>query len=91
MEGKGVIMWPDQSKYEGDFVQGKMHGQGVRHYPNGNIYKGEWVEDKPHGEGTIYKAKEGTWKEGNFNEGKLEKHWQVSGVKVQGSIEERAQ
>jgi len=69
------MIWPDQSKYEGEFFDGKMEGFGRRVYPNGNIYEGEWMNDKPHGEGTLKRAADNSWKEGRWHEGKLEQHW----------------
>lgn len=80
------MIWPDQSKYEGTFLEGKMSGRGIRNYANGNIYDGEWEDDKPHGSGTFYKATDSTWKEGVWREGKLEKHWTVEGNKVRGQL-----
>ena len=43
------MKWPDLSKYEGEFRDGKMHGRGIRYYANGNIYDGNFCEDKAHG------------------------------------------
>lgn len=30
MNGKGVLVWPDQSRYEGEFKNGKMEGHGIK-------------------------------------------------------------
>jgi len=32
MDGKGVMTWPDGSKYEGEFRSGKMDGDGTKVY-----------------------------------------------------------
>jgi len=45
MDGKGVIIWPDESRYEGDFAAGKMQGKGTKHFANGNRYIGDWKAD----------------------------------------------
>jgi hypothetical protein len=46
MEGKGVLIWPDESRYEGDFKGGKMEGKGTKHFANGNRYIGDWKNDQ---------------------------------------------
>jgi hypothetical protein len=38
-------------KYEGDWVDGKMHGRGTYYYSDGSIYDGTWVEGKMEGKG----------------------------------------
>ena len=40
MEGKGVMTWPDQSRFEGDFKLGKIDGEGTKFFANGNRYIG---------------------------------------------------
>jgi hypothetical protein len=40
MDGKGVMIWPDQSRFEGDFKNGKMEGKGTKLFANGNKYIG---------------------------------------------------
>lgn len=40
MEGKGVMTWPDQSKYDGEFKSGKIDGKGTKTFANGNKYIG---------------------------------------------------
>ena len=40
MEGKGIMIWPDQSRYEGEFKNGKIDGKGTKYYANGNKYIG---------------------------------------------------
>ena len=53
-EGKGSFVFPDGSKYDGDWVlkdkKKLRHGYGV--FIDGEqLYEGEWVEDKMQGEG----------------------------------------
>jgi len=67
------MKWPDLSRYEGEFQEGKMHGKGKRYYANGNIYDGNFCEDKAHGQGRFYKAADNIWKQGTWNMGKTEK------------------
>ena len=69
------MIWPDQSRYEGEFVDGKMEGNGIRYYANGNTHEGEWFQDKAHGTGVFFKASDNSYKEGKWNMGKIEDHW----------------
>lgn len=40
-------------RYEGFWVDGKMHGRGVYQYADGDRYDGEWKDDKRHGKGVV--------------------------------------
>lgn len=51
------MVWPDNTKYEGEFVNGKMEGKGVKTWPNGNRYEGMWKNDLQHGAGIFYSKK----------------------------------
>ena len=44
--GVGVYTWVDGRKYEGDWLNNKMHGYGVFIYHNGAIFIGEHKNDK---------------------------------------------
>lgn len=79
------MIYPDQSRYEGEFENGKANGRGVRYYANGNIHDGNWFENKQHGSGTFYSVQDGQYKQGTWNNGKLDM-WQISGQKVKGDI-----
>ena len=46
MEGKGIEIWADGKRYEGDFKGGKKDGQGTFEWPNGNKYIGSWAFGK---------------------------------------------
>lgn len=37
-DGKGNEVWPDGSKYEGDYFEGKKHGYGKIHFADGSTY-----------------------------------------------------
>lgn len=38
--GHGVQKWPDGSKYDGQWLEGKANGFGKFYYPNGDYYEG---------------------------------------------------
>jgi len=43
------MTWTDGSKYEGQFVNGKMEGKGIKTWPNGNTYDGMFKNNLQHG------------------------------------------
>lgn len=46
MEGTGVFMWPDNRRYEGEYIDDKKEGHGVFYWPDGRKYDGEWLNGK---------------------------------------------
>lgn len=68
--GTGVFAYPDGSKYEGAFANGKFDGQGTFYFANGDKYIGSFKENFPNGQGTRFyvdgRKEEGTWKEGEY-------------------------
>ncbi len=68
--GEGVIAYPDGSKYEGHFKNGKYTGQGTFYFANADKFVGQFAENYPHGQGTRFHAdgskEEGEWREGEF-------------------------
>ena len=70
MEGHGLMIWPDQSKFEGDFKLGKIEGKGTKFFANGNRYIGMWVNDQMHGSGVWYNIKDQTKQQGMWVSGK---------------------
>lgn len=40
MHGHGQMMMPDNSKFRGEWKEGKMSGQGTKIYANGDRYIG---------------------------------------------------
>jgi hypothetical protein len=42
-----------EEKYDGEWIEGKMHGRGVYHYSDGTIYDGAWLDGKMHGKGSF--------------------------------------
>lgn len=52
--GKGVFVWNDGSRYEGDFKNGERNGTGVYYYNSGAKYVGEQKNGGRNGVGTYY-------------------------------------
>jgi hypothetical protein len=50
--GKGTATFSDNSKYEGDWMNGLRHGKGRETYTDGDYYDGDWQNDTPCGHGT---------------------------------------
>ncbi len=70
--GKGKMIYPDGSVYEGPFNYGKKHGvEGTVTYVNGDKYVGQWYNDFPNGTGKyFFKTKEHY--EGSFVNGEFD-------------------
>jgi hypothetical protein len=49
--GNGHKVWPDGSKYEGEFYGGSKDGVGIFKYSNGDVYSGQYKDDKREGRG----------------------------------------
>jgi hypothetical protein len=68
--GQGIFAYPDGSKYEGKFLNGKFDGQGTFYFSNGDKYAGMFKENYPNGHGTrVLKSgleESGEWKQGEF-------------------------
>ncbi len=68
--GPGIFAYPDGSKYEGDFAEGKFNGNGIFYFPNGDKYVGQFKNNFPHGTGTREHVngtvENGDWREGEF-------------------------
>jgi hypothetical protein len=50
-DGKGFMIWPDGSLYEGYWEENKANGYGRMIHADGDVYEGDWLNDKAHGEG----------------------------------------
>lgn len=70
MNGKGKMTWPDQSRYEGDFVKGKAKGNGVEYMINGDKYTGQFDNDMKHGAGIYHSSADQTKRQGEWQNGK---------------------
>lgn len=42
-------MWPDSSRYEGNWRNDKANGKGKLIHADGDVYDGEWKNDKAEG------------------------------------------
>jgi len=57
----GVLISPNEEKYQGDWQKDKKQGHGntitltigIYNYPNGEKYDGEWIKDQRCGKGTF--------------------------------------
>lgn len=70
MHGKGKMTWPDQSRYEGDYKNGKASGHGVEYLANGDKYIGEFDKELKHGAGVYYNTNDQTKRQGEWQNGK---------------------
>jgi hypothetical protein len=63
--GYGIEAYGSNSKYLGEFRNGKKNGQGVFYYQENVKYVGSWKNDTRYGEGRMYVngsvTQEGTW------------------------------
>jgi hypothetical protein len=66
--GQGVSNYPDGSKYEGQFKDGKTHGHGILTESDSSKYEGEWKNGIYHGQG-ILEFSDGKKYEGEFKDG----------------------
>ena len=67
-ETNKYMIFPDGTKYVGDFKYNRGHGKGTVTYPDGKKYVGEWKDGKPNGQVT-YISPDGTKYVGDFNDG----------------------
>ena len=44
MEGKGIFIWKDGKRYEGEYKKGSKHGFGVMRWADGRKYEGMWTK-----------------------------------------------
>lgn len=68
--GPGIFAYPDGSKYDGNFLNGKFEGEGTFYFANGDVYSGEFRENYPDGKGTRVlrdsTRESGDWRQGEF-------------------------
>ncbi|MBK8428971.1 MAG: caspase family protein [Saprospiraceae bacterium] len=87
--GHGIYAYPDGSKYEGHFLNGKFDGAGSFWFASGDRYMGNFKENYPDGQGTRYLKsggeETGAWKQGEFIGGSLAESGKVGCV--QGNCE----
>ncbi|MBK7342654.1 MAG: caspase family protein [Saprospiraceae bacterium] len=70
VNGQGTFAYPDGSKYDGQFVNGKLFGLGTWYYANGDRYVGAFRNNFPHGRGTMFTTDgdetRGEWRDGEY-------------------------
>ena len=49
--GRGILAFPNGSKFEGEFKDGEYHGTGTFTFANGSVYTGGYKSGKYHGQG----------------------------------------
>lgn len=68
--GQGSYLWPDGSRYIGDFVGGQQHGRGLLILPDGSSFEGGWRGGRKHGAGVVTHpdglVERGEWRDGRF-------------------------
>ncbi len=68
-----IKSYPDGSRYNGQFQNGKREGRGIMTYPNGIQYSGLWKNDKEDGSGILTSPNGnkyvGLWKDGEKLQG----------------------
>ena len=82
--GVGYYVWPNGSRYEGDWKDGYMDGLGDYVSSNGNSYYGGWKDGKRDGKGTL------TCKDGNGNWKEYEQTWEEGKLISGGSCDENS-
>ena len=50
-------MWASGTRFEGNWVDGKMHGRGKMEYADGSEFSGNFKNNLRHGHGTMYYGK----------------------------------
>ena len=48
-DGDGSYIWPDGSRYDGQWRNDKANGKGELKHADGDVYRGDWVNDKAEG------------------------------------------
>lgn len=71
--GYGEYLYPNGTRYYGNFEQGKPNGQGIMYFSNGNKYLGDWVDETREGKGRLIFA-EGHVYTGEFHNNTFQGH-----------------
>lgn len=66
--GRGLLVLPNNKKYEGEWVEGNLIGEAKITYSNGDIYLGSIYNYEKHGKGYLY-FNSGEKYEGEFSGG----------------------
>ena len=72
LEGKGVYMWNNGTKYIGNWKDGNMNGEGILIDSNNNlVFQGNYYRNKRYGKG-LFVIKDNEYYEGEFFDDKME-------------------
>jgi hypothetical protein len=66
--GRSTTNLPDGSRYEGDFVNRRLHGSGLLKFANGDVYQGTFENGEINGQGVFL------WANGNRYDGNFVAH-----------------
>ena len=80
----GTHILTKDSKYVGEWKDGKKHGQGTFTFASGNKYVGDWKDGKRHGQGT-YTFANGNKYVGEFRNGEF--HGQGTYTRADGRVQ----
>jgi hypothetical protein len=72
-EGIGIYTYPNLTRYEGNFKNGKTDGYGICYFSDGEIYVGNWKNHTFDGLGTYY-SNDGGMIDGYWENGFLQKN-----------------
>lgn len=67
-DGKGVGIFTDGTKYDGDWVDGVMEGDAVYTLSNGDVFEGKW-KNNAYSEGKYTSKSDGSYYSGKFKNG----------------------
>jgi hypothetical protein len=97
--GQGSALFPNGTKYDGQFSGGRLHGLGVMTYPTRDIFSGDWQFGVREGRGRLKYANGdeyfGTFRQNNMNgQGKMtyangavyEGNWVGGQIQGQGTL-----
>ncbi|OGQ99579.1 MAG: hypothetical protein A2521_16940 [Deltaproteobacteria bacterium RIFOXYD12_FULL_57_12] len=68
LNGHGVFVFDDGSRYEGAWEDGRLQGRGTMTFADGGRYDGEWQNNQPNGQGTLTFAENDSYV-GEFKDG----------------------
>lgn len=63
--GKGTLIWPDGTRYDGYFVNGQQEGLGRIIHSDGDVYQGNWANSMSNGKGK-YTHRDGATYDGEW-------------------------
>ena len=69
--GKGVFVFSDGRKYDGNFKNKEMDGAGILYFKNENVYEGDFLNNRIEGKGR-YTFVNGDIYTGELKDGKFE-------------------